>query len=300
MIDEALRLALKTSGHGEFVEILNYAVLPAGKLFRPRLIEAMAQDLSGEFKAQHLQLALAVEIHHAYTLVHDDLPAMDNDLIRRGRPSTHAKYGEWQAILAGDALLVLSFAELARIRHPHAIQVHRLFTWATGAKGLLLGQYLDLKAAGKLTFAQTLRVHELKTARLIQTATLGTYLLSTEKTCLRDTVRFLRLGRDIGVGFQLLDDLSELAGADISNHEKEINPFLLAPEVALQELQQTMISIQQLLKDYSLNHTQNMLGNYFGQMQTSLMAKQEKIAQHIRPVNFLKQLEQWLTNFASL
>ncbi|HLT22262.1 MAG TPA: polyprenyl synthetase family protein, partial [Bacteriovoracaceae bacterium] len=105
MLLQAIKTSLKSAGHHpELFKILDYAVLPAGKLFRPKLVEAIALDLGLQITQDHLHLATAVEIHHAYTLVHDDLPAMDDDQYRRGKLSTHAAFNEWKAILAGDAL----------------------------------------------------------------------------------------------------------------------------------------------------------------------------------------------------
>src|SRR4051812_30141025 len=177
MLEDSLRSALlKSTTHPEFRSLLEYAVLPPGKLFRPKLVEAIALDIDQNFSRPHAHLATAIELHHAYTLVHDDLPSMDNDIMRRGKPTVHAQFGEWKAILGGDALLVESFRVLHQIEHQYASRVFKFFTWATGAKGLLLGQYLDLSAKGNLTLRETLRIHELKTARLIQAATVGSYL----------------------------------------------------------------------------------------------------------------------------
>lgn len=144
MINEDLKKAIHSSVHAtHLAEIMDYAVLPAGKLFRPKLVEALSLDLSGTFTQDARHLGSAIELHHAYTLVHDDLPAMDNDLIRRGKPSTHAKFGEWKAILTGDALLISSFEELMKITHSELRSIHKLFSWSTGARGLILGQFLE-------------------------------------------------------------------------------------------------------------------------------------------------------------
>lgn len=253
-IQDALKEALRSSTHLKSLwEVMDYAVFPAGKLFRPRLVESLSLDLGKD--TDHLHLAAAIELHHAYTLVHDDLPSMDNDEMRRGKPSTHKQYGEWKAILAGDALLVASFHELHKIRHSRAHEVFQLFSWATGGKGLIAGQFLDLDTSKPKTFDDIIRVHELKTARLIQVATLGSYLLSSKRAHGRD---FFRLGREIGIIFQLLDDLSELKGS-VSNHEKEINLFHLAPREADQRLKSTQESLARILKRHNLKHTQNLL-----------------------------------------
>src|SRR5690606_35073769 len=135
MLLQAIKTSLKSAGHHpELFKILDYAVLPAGKLFRPKLVEAIALDLGPQITQDHLHLATAVEIHHAYTLVHDDLPAMDDDQYRRGKLSTHAAFNEWKAILAGDALLIHSFNELNKIKNENHRFLLRFFSWATGAK----------------------------------------------------------------------------------------------------------------------------------------------------------------------
>lgn len=278
MIADALRKAIaRSSLHPEFRDILEYAVLPAGKLFRPRLVEALALDLTKDFSPDHLHLACAIELHHAYTLIHDDLPAMDNDLIRRGKASTHAKFGEWKAILAGDALLIASFDELLRVNSPVIRDLHRLFSWATGGKGLILGQFLDLGSQGKVSTKEIVRIHELKTARLIQVAIAGAGLISQEEF----SRRLFRLGREIGVTFQLLDDLQELTDPRLSAHEKDINPFLLNRLEATQALLKSYAKLQELLRRENLSHLKALLSNYFEDNKKSLRENAPAIRTHL-------------------
>ncbi len=278
MLENDLKRAILSSvSHKEFREILEYAVLPAGKLFRPRLVEAIALDLSGKFSQDHLHLACAIEIHHAYTLVHDDLPAMDNDLMRRGKPSTHAKFGQWQAILAGDALLINSFEELMKINSPKIRELHRLFSWCTGGKGLILGQYLDLKSEGKVTTREVIRIHELKTARLIQAAIAGSAMLSQSKF----SPNYFRLGREIGITFQLLDDLNELTDENLSSREKEINPFLLNTPEAIAALLASFKRLEKLLQKEKLTHLNAMLNFFFDTNRKELSQKSTVISRHL-------------------
>lgn len=297
MLDEALKATLgRSTHHRELLEVMDYAVRPAGKLFRPRLVQALGLDLKKSFDQQDLHLACAIELHHAYTLVHDDLPAMDNDLIRRGKPSTHAHYGEWKAILAGDALLIASYEELMRIEHPCLKELHRLFTWATGAKGLICGQYMDLKADGNFDLHHVVRIHELKTARLIQVATLGTKMLSKASLSLREKIIFLRLGREIGVSFQLLDDLSELAENEVSEHEKLINPFISSTDSALAELQKSHQRLMKILTQHKLSHLEEMLRDYFKKNQQNLLENFVKLENNVGE-DKLAGLKNWLTSF---
>lgn len=296
MLIKAIQKALKKStNHSELLEVMDYAVLPAGKLFRPRLVEALAKDISNGVNDNIVHLASAIELHHAYTLVHDDLPAMDNDLIRRGKPSTHAQYGEWKAILAGDALLITSFEELNKIEHKNFKKLLKLMTWATGARGLIEGQFRDLKANGELSLVDVVRVHELKTARLIQLATLGTYFL-TQETSLRGNIEFFRLGREIGVSFQLLDDLSELAEENVSAHEKKINPFIQSLPTALHELSASHKRLLKIIKKHNLKHTEEMLGAYFLANKKNLLENYHYLEKNISMDQ--GELKTWITNFA--
>lgn len=294
MLHPALAKALAGSVlHADLHKVMDYAVFPPGKMFRPRLVEALALDLGG-MTPDHYHLASAIELHHAYTLVHDDLPAMDNDLMRRGKPSTHAAFGEWKAVLAGDALLIASFRELQLITHGHASALGRLFSWATGAKGLILGQYLDLANQGKGSLADIVRIHELKTARLIQVATLGAYYLKAPRLQLRSCIDFLRLGREIGVSFQLLDDLSELTEKEVTAHEREINPFLATPDAALAALSSSIHRLNGLVKKHRLTHLEAMLSDYFKKSQDVLVKNQKVLEQN---VGKHENLTKWITTF---
>jgi geranylgeranyl pyrophosphate synthase len=278
MLVESLRQAILSSvTHPELREILDYAVLPAGKLFRPRLVEAIALDLTGNFTSDHIHLACALELHHAYTLVHDDLPAMDNDLVRRGKPSTHAKYGEWKAILAGDALLIASFEELMKVSSEKIRELHRLMSWCTGGKGLILGQFLDLGSLGKVTTTEVIRIHELKTARLIQAAVSGAALISQN----RFSKNYFRLGREIGVTFQLLDDLNELTDEKLSPHEKDINPFLLNREMAMKAFLRSYLSLEELMEKEKLKNLNEMLKNYFEDNRKKFQASASVLSRHL-------------------
>lgn len=278
MFEGALKKAIHASvTHPELRDILDYAVLPAGKLFRPRLVEALALDLTGQMTDDHLHLAAALELHHAYTLVHDDLPAMDNDLMRRGKPSTHAKYSEWKAILAGDALLIASFEELMKVKSPKIRELHRLMSWCTGGKGLILGQFLDLGSLGKVTTSEVVRIHELKTARLIQAAVSGSALISENKF----SRSYFRLGREIGVTFQLLDDLNELTEKDLSTHEKEINPFILSRKEGVSALLRSHAKLLSLMKDNKLSHLNKFLESYLAENRAALKKGMPVLSSHL-------------------
>ncbi len=213
------------------IELAEYAVLPAGKLFRPLLALAAHADFSGTELSLELKpsddlalLASFLEIHHAYTLVHDDMPAMDDDDTRRGRPSHHVKFGQWRALLTGDALAIGSFHLLAKMKSPRAIEILKIATWATGPKGLIQGQYKDLSHEMNENLGELLETHLLKTARLIQLAMTMPLILEGANTLELKTK--WRFGRAVGILFQLLDDLCELGDEKLSQHERDINPWL--------------------------------------------------------------------------
>jgi len=295
MLLKYLENSLKNSSYSnELNNILEYSTLPPGKLFRPKLVEALYKDLNGKDR-NYLHLGTAIELHHAYSLVHDDLPCMDNDLVRRGKPSTHVAFGEWKAVLAGDALLVKSFHELTKINHPQSLDVFKLFAWATGPKGLICGQFFDLSSSGKNSLKSTLRIHELKTSRLIQVATVGTYLLYSKNINLKYLIKFLRLGREIGISFQLLDDLGELSDQKFSEHEVNINPFLTSNKEAFLALTQSISRLKILLVELNLFKTKEMLNAYFHQNVKNLTENSIEICQKFK--NGIKQenLREWIT-----
>jgi geranylgeranyl pyrophosphate synthase len=289
MLTAAIKQALKDSGHAnELSSIMDYAVFPAGKLFRPRLVLALANDLKIPTE-KVLPLACAIELHHAYSLVHDDLPAMDNDSERRGKPSTHAQYGEWKAILAGDALLISSFHQIQKSNNQNA---QKLFSWATGAKGLILGQFLDLNSQGNLSLKEVIRIHELKTGRLLQVATLGTAILADKNKSQREVINFFRLGRDLGVSFQLMDDLDDLA-SELSSHEKAINPFIIHPENALQELKLSTAKVNSFTA-VQFPEVRSMLSEFYQQSKKSLADKIPKMEKHFENKFWITDLKNWI------
>lgn len=271
-LETHLNLLRPTDPH--FLEVLRYSVLPAGKLFRPKLCAAAFADHSGlealikEIKNPMSALSLcasALEIHHAYTLVHDDLPCMDDDDMRRGRLSTHKKYGQWQAVLAGDALLHLSHSLLAGIKSEESFKLLQFFNWALGAKGLILGQVFDLNGSIHQNFTSLKRTHTLKTGRLIQTSLyLGTCCATTDLH-FKDLKKILRFGDALGLSFQLLDDLSE--GAEpLNEHELSVNPFINFPKESLTSLTHCLNIISQEMAESNHKFLELSLKSYFSKM----------------------------------
>ena len=261
-------------------EIYYYSLLPPGKLLRPLLVRAVATDLKDYQCPAHSYLELFVEVHHVYTLIHDDLPCMDNDSIRRGRPTVHCKFDEGKALLTGDGLAHLSYRILSLIESPRLPSLLRYSTWALGPKGLIQGQYQDLSQEMNQNFSKLVDTHRLKTSRLIQTSIVGAGILS-ERASLKALKDLHRLGEHLGIAFQLLDDLEELAAEVLSNHESKINPFLTYPSPCAHELQYRLEKMEGLLRCYQLFHTQKVLGDYFKKTNRMLSQKRDNIKDYI-------------------
>ncbi|MBM4219542.1 MAG: geranyl transferase [Gammaproteobacteria bacterium] len=195
---------------------MRYAALGDGKRIRPLLMYASAGAI-GVAPDVVDAAAAAVELIHAYSLVHDDLPAMDDDDLRRGRPTTHRAFDEATAILAGDALQVLAFELLADGPMPGVtdaarIEMIRLLAHASGTQGMAGGQAIDLAATGRrLTPQQIESMHALKTGALIRAAVL---MVCAARPGLpeRDREALDRYGRAIGLCFQIVDDLLDVLG----------------------------------------------------------------------------------------
>ena len=272
------------------LETYLYACLPGGKLFRPHLVWSVFQDLNpGLYQASkenlnsnHALLSSAVEFHHTYTLLHDDLPAMDNDLTRRGKACTHIAFGEWQALLAGDGLLNISYQLLSKINHPRSQDLFKLFSWALGPKGLIHGQVMDLAHEMTESFQNTLRTHELKTARLIQVAILGSAIIANTKADYKKEKKLWKYSRLLGVNFQLIDDLSELAETELSEHEKDVNPWLHFSEDAYKETIKGLKQFSDLSGDLKLLNTENIVKDYYAKMLSIIVPNKKIIDRHLK------------------
>jgi geranylgeranyl pyrophosphate synthase len=222
----------------EINNVYKYALFPTGKLLRSQFLINIFNDLKpnvSSIEKMNLLLGCAfLEFHHAYSLVHDDLPCMDDDTERRGKPTTHMAFGEWKALLVGDGLINASYASLSKMKNSHLKSIFRFATWATGPKGLIQGQVLDLSHEMNQDLKQLIRTHELKTARLFQISAILAYYISIDRqeSSIKNIKVLMNLGKNLGITFQLLDDLADLTG-DISLHENDINPFLVRREEAL-------------------------------------------------------------------
>jgi farnesyl diphosphate synthase len=207
---------------------MRYAVLDGGKRFRPLLVQA-ASDAVGGQAAASLRAACAVELIHAYSLVHDDMPCMDNDVLRRGKPTVQVRFGQASALLAGDALQALAFEVLTLDEQvPPATQARlcALLSRAAGSTGMAGGQAIDLASVGlHLTETQLRQMHRLKTGALLKASVMmGAACGQTTDQALTQ----LEVYADaLGLAFQVMDDvldvtadsatLGKTAGKDAAN-----------------------------------------------------------------------------------
>ena len=210
---EALRFGTDAEAAG-LEEAMRYSLLAGGKRIRPVLALATASAL-GRDPEWVLPLAMAIELIHTYSLIHDDLPAMDDDDLRRGRLTCHRAFGEDVAILAGDGLYAEAFVLLLTRQEAEPTRLlaaASALARATGAQGMVAGQYIDVAGSAEAGPTGLRRLHELKTGRLIAASIECVLLL----TGLRDAKRinsFTRFARELGVLFQIVDDILDVTGS---------------------------------------------------------------------------------------
>lgn len=193
------------------IESMQYSILGPGKRFRPLLVVATA-DFLGLPTEKVLPAACAVEFIHTYSLIHDDLPSLDNDDLRRGKPSSHKKYGEAVAILTGDAFLTEAFGEMLRLSKiggfapSHVLKAIELLVYHGGIRGMVGGQMLDVTTTAKTySLPEVEFIHIHKTGSLILASVLiPAYLSAIEQSRID---RLKRFGEAIGLAFQIVDDL---------------------------------------------------------------------------------------------
>ncbi len=198
-------------------EAMRYSLLAGGKRIRPVLSLATARAVGIE-QRDVLPLAGAIELIHTYSLIHDDLPAMDDDELRRGQPTCHVKFGEGVAILAGDGLYAEAFRHLLthqRSAPERVLAAAAELAAATGVNGMVGGQYADISAPAPDGSAALRRLHELKTGRLIGASVLCVLLL-TGNADAPETAPFRRFAAELGVLFQIVDDILDVTGTDLA------------------------------------------------------------------------------------
>jgi geranylgeranyl diphosphate synthase, type II len=190
-------------------EAMRYSLMAGGKRIRPVLCIAAAETVGGS-EADVMPIACAMEMIHTYSLIHDDLPAMDNDNLRRGKPTCHIAYTEAAAILAGDALLTLAFEVLASLPH-HTGQIIAIIAAAAGYKGMIEGQMRDIEAEGKrLSLEESEQLHRCKTGALIEASVIsGAIFAGADSGQLNSLLNY---AGHIGLAFQVADDILNVEG----------------------------------------------------------------------------------------
>ena len=200
---------------GGLGEAMRYAVLDGGKRLRPLLALAACEAVHGNRDAA-LRAACAVELIHAYSLVHDDMPCMDNDLLRRGKPTVHVKFGQAQALLAGDALQALAFEVLTpgdgSVDPPLQALLCRMLASAAGCNGMAGGQAIDLASVGvPLDAAQLHQMHRLKTGALLQASVMMG--AGCGNPSLQAQAALAEYGACVGLAFQVVDDVLDVTAS---------------------------------------------------------------------------------------
>ncbi|MCP8899805.1 polyprenyl synthetase family protein [Gilvimarinus xylanilyticus] len=212
-IEQALANAVPTTVDSRLAEAMGYALSGGGKRIRPLLVLASYRALTGNHDHPALDnIVCAVEAIHAYSLVHDDLPAMDDDELRRGQPTCHIAFDEALAILAGDALQTLAFETLSQADSLTAeakLALIQTLAQAAGAQGMVLGQAIDLAAVdGTLTLTQLERMHRCKTGALIDASVaMGAIAADADAPSRRALENY---SRAIGLAFQVQDDILDV------------------------------------------------------------------------------------------
>lgn len=207
----------RRTGSGRLSDAMEYSVTAGGKRLRPILCIAAGETLSGTSSESLLIAGCAIEFIHTYSLIHDDLPAMDDDTLRRGKPTCHVQFDEATAILSGDALLTLSFEILAKDLPnavgdlEKAIKVTGIIAKAAGAMGMVEGQMRDMLAEGETLSMEGLEsLHRLKTGALINASVECGAILAGASGQQRDHLK--QYARNLGLAFQVADDLLNVEG----------------------------------------------------------------------------------------
>ena len=213
-IDIFMRKYLNKQNHSGLIKSMQYGSLSGGKKIRTSIILGTGK-LYGLNIKKLLNVCAAVECIHSYSLIHDDLPCMDNDKVRRGKPSTHIKYGESTAILAGNSLLTLAFEMIAdknyRINNVTKIELIKGLAVCSGHNGIAGGQYLDLKfEKQRKNIDQIIDMQRKKTGKLFNFCCFAAAVVANKNSNIKKSLS--KLGEDIGLLFQLADDFIDIEG----------------------------------------------------------------------------------------
>lgn len=216
------------SYHPYYEEALNYMLLSGGKHFRAQLLLGVVEALNPSNIDNALRVALGVEMIHTYSLIHDDLPTMDNSDLRRGKVTTHKKYDEVTALLVGDALNSRAFYEISRANLPPEICIKCVEILSIAATDMVLGQALDCHFEGDVLSIKNLEfLHSCKTGALIA----ASFELGAVIAGVKDSAKFKEVGLKLGLLFQIVDDiidatLTKYEAGKPTNHDEDKNSFV--------------------------------------------------------------------------
>lgn len=246
-------------------ESMIYSLQAGGKRLRPMLLFATVEGFGESFQ-ESLPVACAIEMIHTYSLIHDDLPAMDNDDLRRGKPTNHKVFGEATAILAGDALLTFAFQVIATMSETSVDSAQKLLlivelAKAAGPQGMVGGQAADMEGENKqLTLTELEYIHHHKTGDLLSYAIIAGAILA--KASEKDVENLRFFAKHLGLAFQIKDDILDIegseeslgkpVGSDISN-EKSTYPKLLGLDGAKNKLDNHISQAKEYLYNVSIN-----------------------------------------------
>ena len=208
-----LKKYLKLQKKTDLLKAMRYGLLPGGKKIRSKILVDVGKFFNINYNVL-IQIAAAVECIHAYSLIHDDLPCMDNDNLRRGRLSTHKKFGESTAILAGNSLLTLALEILTdnnlKINNKSKVYLASFISKSSGHEGIAGGQYYDLSfEKKKISLTKILNMQINKTGKLFGFCCVAPLLILSKK---KELIKFNKIGEDIGLLFQIADDLIDFRG----------------------------------------------------------------------------------------
>lgn len=242
-----------------------YSIKAGGKRIRPIIMVATAEAFGGK-KEYVLPVAIALELIHTYSLIHDDLPAMDDDELRRGQPTNHIQFDEATAILAGDALLTVAFqiiTEAENLSAEQKVTVINRLSIAAGSSGMVAGQILDLEAEEKqVSFSELEQIHRLKTGELLIFAVeMGAYLAGASQKQINAVKQY---GHHIGLIFQIQDDILDIEGDQAKlgkqvgsdqNNEKSTYPKLLGIDGAIKAKEKNIELANQALTEAKVSNS---------------------------------------------
>ncbi|MED1739682.1 polyprenyl synthetase family protein [Bacillus swezeyi] len=241
-----------------------YSLEAGGKRLRPILVLALLHAY-GKKEENGIPVGCAVEMIHTYSLIHDDLPCMDDDDLRRGKPTNHKMFGEATAVLAGDALLTESFKLItfhmpAEVPAEKRLRLVNELISAAGAEGMVGGQILDMEAESRSISLQELQsIHEGKTAKLLSFSVIAGAVLADAPE--EEIEKLREFSHHIGIGFQIRDDMLDLEGSEDkigkrigsdTTNEKSTYPAILSLEGAKQKLDEHIEQAKQLISELSL------------------------------------------------